>query len=150
MEEVQRLLEKRRWAKTCLRVNIAAPEEVEIRGKVKVAHLRSNVLRRDKEPELYEAIKGIAPEWWGDETRVTLNKDVVCQKHRGREWRAFLDAVVGGLHSRRGATLRGWGGDKGEGVWHKFQGQVPRWNTPHEGETKYSVILYRSMKQPKV
>ena len=66
MDEVERLLEKRRWVKTCLRVNIATPEEIEVRGNVQVAHLRSDVLRKDKAPELYEAIKGIAPEWWGD------------------------------------------------------------------------------------
>ena len=149
MDEVERLLEKRRWAKTCLRVNIAAPEEIEVRGKVKVAHLRSNVLRKDKEPELYEAIKGIAPEWWGDETRVTLNKDVVCQKHRdgneGYSWMLWLgDYTQGGeLHFEDGVVI------KDKGVWHKFQGQIPHWNTPHEGGTKYSVILYRSTKQSK-
>ena len=38
---------------------------------------------------------------------------------------------------------------KEKGVWHKFQGQVAHWNTPHEGGTKYSVILYRSTKQSK-
>ena len=149
MDEVKRLLEKRRWAKTCLRVNIAAPEEIEVRGKVKVAHLRSNILRKDKEPELCEAIKGIAPEWWGDETRVTLNKDVVCQKHRdgneGYSWMLWLgDYTQGGeLHFEDGVVI------KDKGVWHKFQGQVAHWNTPHEGGTKYSVILYRSTKQSK-
>jgi hypothetical protein len=149
MDEVARLLETRRWAKTCLRANIAAPEDVELRGKVKVAHLRSNVLKKEKEPELHRAIREIAPEWWGEETRITLNKDVVCQRHRdgneGHSWLLWLgDYTQGGeLNFDDGTVIAG------KGVWHKFQGQQPHWNSPHEGGVKYSVILYRSTKVPK-
>ena len=54
------------------------------------------------------------------------------------------DYTQGGeLHFEDGAVI------KEKGVWHKFMGQVPHWNTPHEGGSKYSVILYRSTKQPK-
>ena len=54
------------------------------------------------------------------------------------------DYTQGGeLHFEDGAVI------KDKGVWHKFQGQIPHWNTPHEGGTKYSVILYRSTKQSK-
>jgi hypothetical protein len=149
MEEVTQLLKARRWANTCLRTNIATPDDIEVRGKVKVARIKSNVLKREREPRLYDAIKGIAPEWWGDETRITLNKDVVCQKHKdgneGHSWMLWLgDYTQGGeLHFENGAVI------KEKGVWHKFMGQVPHWNTPHEGGSKYSVILYRSTKQPK-
>jgi hypothetical protein len=149
MEKVAQLLDARRWAKTCLRTNIATPDDIEVRGKVRVAHLKSNVLKRDKEPALYDAIKEIAPEWWGEETRITLNKDVVCQRHKdgneGHSWMLWLgDYTQGGeLHFEDGAVI------KEKGVWHKFMGQVPHWNTPHGGGTKYSVILYRSTKQPK-
>ena len=54
------------------------------------------------------------------------------------------DYTQGGeLHFEDGVVI------KDKRVWHKFQGQVPHWNTPHEGGTKYSVILYRSTKQSK-
>ena len=115
MEEVTQLLKARRWAKTCLRTNIATPEEIEMRGKVKVAHLKSNVLKREKEPELYEAIRGIAPEWWGEETRITLNEDVVCQKHRdgneGHSWMLWLEDYTqeGELHFEDGSVIEGKG-----------------------------------------
>ena len=118
-------------------------------GKWRRSHLKSNVLKRDKEPVLYDAIKEIAPEWWGEETRITLNKDVVCQRHKdgneGHSWMLWLgDYTRGGeLHFEDGAVI------KEKGVWHKFMGQVPHWNTPHEGGTKFSVILYRNMKPSK-
>ena len=32
----------------------------------------------------------------------------------------------------------------GKGTWHNFEGQVPRWNVPRYGGTKYSVIPFRS------
>ena len=32
----------------------------------------------------------------------------------------------------------------GKETWHRFEGQVPHWNVPHYGGTKYSVILFRS------
>ena len=38
--------------------------------------------KREKEPELYDAIKELAPEWWGDETQITLSKDLVCKSHK--------------------------------------------------------------------
>ena len=67
MERVAELLQARKWVKKCLRTNITD----NVTGtKVKVAHVASNVLIRDKEPELYEAIRAIAPEWWED-TRIT-------------------------------------------------------------------------------
>ena len=94
METVGRLLRARKWRDTCLRPNIATPDDIQVRGTVKVAHVRSNVVRKEKEPVLYEAIKEIAPEWWGDETRVTVNQDVVCQRHRdgntGHSWMLWL------------------------------------------------------------
>ena len=67
MERVAELLQQRKWAKKCLRTNIT---DNVTGNKVKVAHVASNVLNREKEPELYEAIRAIAPEWWED-TRIT-------------------------------------------------------------------------------
>ena len=86
MDRVEELLKKRRWTKHCLRANIAKEEDIIRYGKegtIKVAKVASNVLNnREKEPELYHAIQAIAPEWWDDETQITLNKDVTCQRHR--------------------------------------------------------------------
>jgi hypothetical protein len=74
MDRVLDLLSKRKWQKRCLRVNVAQPEDIEVIGSIKIAKICSNLLyKREKEPELYDAIKAIAPEWWGDETQITLN-----------------------------------------------------------------------------
>lgn len=149
MELVEQLLRKRRWQNTCLRPNIAAPGDIEVKGKIKVARVRSNVVRQDKEPVLYKAIKEIAPEWWGEETKITVNQDVVCQRHKdgnsGHSWMLWLgDYTSGGqLHFDDGAVI------DGKKCWHRFEGQNHHWNTPHEGGTKYSVILYRSNRPSK-
>ena len=80
MDVLEDLLSKRKWVKSCLRSNVAQPEDIKLSGTVKVAKIYSNVLNnREKEPELYDAIKNVAPEWWDDETRITLNKDLVCK-----------------------------------------------------------------------
>ena len=64
-------------------------------GKIKVAKIYSNLLwQREKEPELYDAIKEVAPEWWDDETRSILNKDPVAKRHKdgnkGHSWLLWL------------------------------------------------------------
>ncbi len=47
-------------------------------GTVKGAKVYSSGLNKmDHEPELYDAIEDIAPEWWGEDTPITLNKDLV-------------------------------------------------------------------------
>ena len=83
MDKVEELLTKRKWVRRCLRANVAQPEDIITYGTVKLALIYSNVLnKREKEPELYDAIKEIAPEWWGEEMQITLNKDLVCKRHR--------------------------------------------------------------------
>jgi hypothetical protein len=145
MERVAELLQARKWVKKCLRTNIT---DNVTGNKVKVAHVASNVLNHEKEPELYEAIRAIAPEWWED-TRITLNKDVVAKRHRdgnkGHSWMIWLGDYEGGgeLHFDDGRIICG------KGQWHKFEGQVPHWNVPHYGGTKFSVILFRSSKPSK-
>ena len=81
MEPVAELLLKRKWANKCLRTNIT---DNVTGAKVKVAHVASNVLNREKEPELYEAIRAIAPEWWED-TRITLKQGCGGEAASGRE-----------------------------------------------------------------
>ena len=63
MDVLEDLMSKRKWKKQCLRANVAQPEDIVTYGTVKVAKIYSNVLnKREKEPELYDAIKDIAPE----------------------------------------------------------------------------------------
>ena len=67
---------------------------------MKIALLQSEVLPK-KEVELRELIKSIAPEWWGDEeTKVLLNKNVTCKRHRdgndGHSYILWLPDYVGG------------------------------------------------------
>ncbi len=149
MEQVEELMVKRKWMKHCLRVNVAQPEDIRMTGSVKVAKIYSNVLNeREKEPELYDAIKEVAPEWWGDDTQITLNKDLVCKRHRDHgnkehSWILWLGDFTGGaLNFDDGTKV------EGKGVWHKINGQIPHWNDPHEG-SKYSVVLYRGTKKQK-
>ncbi len=62
MDKVLELMSKRKGQKHCLRVNVAQPEDLRMTGKVKVAKIYSNVRNnRDKEPELYDAIKDVSP-----------------------------------------------------------------------------------------
>ena len=144
MDKVEELLDKRKWAKDCLRVNIAEADQIISRGqdgKFKVALLQSNLLG-NKEDELRDAIKYIAPEWWGDEeTQVILNKNVQCKRHKDKNkehsWIIWLGDFNGGaLCFDDGTRL-----DE-QYKWHKIDGQIPHWNEPHEG-TKYGIVLYR-------
>ena len=63
----------------------------------------------------------------------------------GHSWMLWLgDYTRGGeLNVEDGTVIAG------KGIWHRFQGQQPHWNTPHEGGVKHSVILYRSNRTPK-
>ena len=145
MDELEEQLSKRRWRVHSLRTNVAPDNLLEYQGKVKIAKICSHSLnQREKEPFLYDAIKECAPEWWEGETRIILNKDLTCKRHRdgneGHSWILWLGDFTGGaLLFDDGTKIE----DKR--VWHKINGQVHHWNEPHEG-TKYSVVLYRSDK----
>jgi len=77
MEHLEELMSKRKWIKHSLRTNVARPDEIQQYGKVKVAKIYSNLVRsREKEPDIYDAIKESAPEWWDEGTLITLNKDL--------------------------------------------------------------------------
>ena len=41
MERVEELMSKRKWVKHCLRTNCAAPEDIVMTGKIKVAKIYS-------------------------------------------------------------------------------------------------------------
>ena len=69
METLQESMSKRKLAKHCLRLNVAQPEDIKMSGSIKAARIYPHVLnKREKEPELYDAIKEVAPEWWGGDT----------------------------------------------------------------------------------
>ena len=115
MDVLEDLMSKRKWKKQCLRANVAQPEDIVTYGTVKVAKIYSNVLnKREKEPELYDAIKDIAPEWWGEDTQITLNKDPRCKRHRDHgnkehSWILWLGDYTGGdLHFDDGACQGRW------------------------------------------
>ena len=140
MEDIERMLESRRWAKDCLRVNITEPDKIIQRGKVKISLLQSEVLPK-KETALRAAIQAIAPEWWGDETQVLVNKNVQCKKHidanDGHSYVLWLGDYSGGaLLFDDGTRL------EQKYTWHKINGRIPHWNEPHEG-AKYSIVSYK-------
>ena len=140
MDVIEKMLESRRWDKSCLRINITEPDKIIQRGKVKVSLLQSEVLPK-RETTLREHIKQIAPEWWGDETQVLLNKNVKCKKHvdtnDGHSYILWLGDFSGGaLLFEDGTRI-----DE-KYKWHKINGRIPHWNEPHEG-TKYAIVLYK-------
>ena len=137
------MLTRRKWAKNCLRANIAKPDQITYRGKVKIAELQSEILPT-RETELRELIKDIAPEWDEDETQILLNKNVTCKKHidgnnAGHSYILWVGNFVGGaLVFEDGVRL------EEKNKWHKIYGQIPHWNETHEGD-KYSIILFRRL-----
>ena len=151
MEKIEDLMSKRKWRKMCLRTNLANPEDIVTygAGQVKSVKLYSNVLKnREKEPELWGAIKETAPELFGNETQLTLNKDLCCKRHRDRgnkerSWILWLGGFAGG-------ALKFDNGDKVEGKyeWHQIDGRDYQWNDPREG-SKYSTVHYRGFDRPK-
>ena len=143
MDKLLDLTSKRKWQKHCLRLNIAQPEDIKMSGSIRAAKIYSSVLnKREKEPELYDAIKEVAPEWWSGETRITLNKDLVYKRHKdhgnkGHSYILWLGDFTGGALSFDDGTKV-----EGKGVWRKINGHIHHWNDPHEG-SKYSTVLYR-------
>ena len=76
----------------------------------------------------------------GGETRVWLNKDVQCQRHKdgskGHSYTLWLGGLTGGaLLFDDGTRI-----DQ-QHTWHQINGQIHHWNEPHEG-AKYSIIIY--------
>ena len=142
MEIVEFLMARRNWRNMCLRANIVPKEKIEMWKKTKLALVESNALGKS-ERLLREAIQLTAPEWWGDETKFALNRNVQCEKHRDsgnrdHSYVLFLGDFTGGaLLFEDGTRI------EEKYKWHKIDGSIPHWNEPHEG-TKYSIILYRS------
>ncbi len=150
MDIVEKLLESRRWHKRCLRSNIVKPEDVFLYKKTKLALVESESpqpkkYRRDR--ELVAAIEAIAPEWWGEETRICINRNVQCERHKdGNKGHSYIlwlgDFTGGALLFDDGTRI------EEKYKWHKINGQIYHWNEPHEG-SKYSIIIYKGNGQTK-
>ena len=96
-------MEARRWRNRCLRSNIVKPEDVHIVKKTKIAFVESDSPQPKKykiDRELVKAIEAIAPEWWGDETRICINRNVKCEGHKdcnkGHSYVLWLGDFTGG------------------------------------------------------
>ena len=110
--------------------------------KTRLALVESNALGKS-EKLLKEAIQLTAPEWFGDDTKFCLNRNVKCEKHKdtgnlGHSYVLFMGNYTGGaLVFEDGVRL------EEKYKWHRIDGSIPHWNEPHEG-TKYSIVLYKS------
>ena len=82
--EIEDCLPQRRWVKNCLRTNIVSESMIQRQNNCKVALCESNTLRirEKKESHIRDLIESIAPEWWGDTTKIIINKNVECERHR--------------------------------------------------------------------
>ena len=104
MEHLEELMSKRKWIKHSLRTDVAQPDETQQCGKVRVAKIYSNLVRtREKEPDIYGAINESAPEWWGEETLITLTTRLDLQETHGWKQGALLVIVARQLYRRRTA-----------------------------------------------
>ena len=83
LHDLEQALASRRWEAKCLRTNIVLPDKIFTypSGNMKVALCESNTPRK-YERRLRDLIQSCAPEWWGDETKITLNRNVQCKRHR--------------------------------------------------------------------
>ena len=142
MELVETLMASRKSRNMCLRANIVTPDKIQVWKSTKLALTESNSPTKSRhDQELKRAIEAIAPEWWGENTRICLNRNVQCEKHRdGNKGHSYIlwlgDFTGGALVFEDGTRIE----DKG--MWHKINGQIAHWNEPHEG-TKYGIVLYK-------
>ena len=104
-ENVEFLLENRTWSQSCLRLNMAKPEDVHTgRTGFKRANILSGLVHNHNTQDklLRTALSKISPEWWGLDTVTTNKKNVECQPQR----RLQLHLLLGRLRGR-GVVIRG-------------------------------------------
>ena len=144
---VEFLLRNRTWSKACLRETIAKPEDI-VTGSTgfKRVALQSELVHSKCHQDrlLRQALSEIAPEWWGDQTHITVNRNVVCQPHvdgnnADYSYICFLGDFDGGaLVFETGERI------EEPYHWHKIDAnKTKHWNEPITRGTKYSVIIYR-------
>ena len=58
-------------------------------------------IKEKKEIHIRDLIENIAPEWWGDDIKIIINRNVKCERHRdGNDdlsWIVWLGDFTGGL-----------------------------------------------------
>jgi len=146
LQDIEVLLAKRSWAKHCLRTNIVSNDKIFEYPNFKIALCESNSpLKRER--KLIELIASIAPEWTEGESKITLNRNVQCERHKdgndGLSWIIWLGDFTGGaLVFDDGTRI------EEKYKWHQIDGRQYHWNEPHEG-TKYAIIVYRCSKRSK-
>ena len=97
--EIEHCLSKRRWVKTCLRTSIVPKDMIKVYPNCKVAQCESNTLRVKEKRDMHikDLINTITPEWWGDSTKIIINRNVKCERHRdgndGLSWIIWLYRV---------------------------------------------------------
>ena len=98
----RRLRIEAEMVKTCLRTNIVPESMMQQQKNCKVALCESNTLRirEKKETHIRDLIESIAPEWWGDDPKIVINRNVKCERHRdgndSLSWIIWLGDFIGG------------------------------------------------------
>ena len=150
-EIVEFLLNNRTWSPTCLRTNIAKPEDFYVGPTgFKRVHLLSNLVGHTTHQDrlLRSALELIAPEWWGEETHITINKNVVCCPHVDKNnaeysYIAFVGKFAGGAllfesNQRYEEPYK----------WYKIDAfNTLHWNEPITEGTKYSIIIFKTKRK---
>ena len=92
--EIEDCQSKRRLVKNCLRANIVPKSMIKEYDNCKVALCESNTLRmkEKKGTHIKDLIESIAPEWWGDTTKIIINRNVKCE--RGRDVNDGLSWII--------------------------------------------------------
>ena len=147
MDTLEFLLTHRIWDPTCLRANVAQPEDIRICGTVKRAYVESNTLRpKGVDSLVRKAIEDIAPEWWGDETKIIVNRNLTCKRHTdhndGHSWILWLGEFEGGaLLFEDGTRI------EEKRTWHKINGRTPHWSSSFASPLLVNNPLYTSARR---
>ena len=144
-QELRALLEKRKFAGTRMRLNIARGAETwtHAGGRVFLKEkVLSDVVRKGK---IFDLVQAQFP--WCEQ--LTLNKNTLCTKHtdrnEGHSWICLLgDFEGGGLFVETPEGVRHL---QEKEVWHEYNGRHPHWTEEWTGGDRYSVVAYR--KPPK-
>jgi len=98
---------------------------------------------------LRKALSEIAPEWWGEDTMIMVNKNVECRPHTDKNNAEYSYICFVGDYSG-GALIF----ETGEMLdtpyqWHRNNAdKAKHWHEPITSGTKYNVIIYKRGDKP--